>query len=66
MAKKPKFKVRQVVLSRCQAFVAYRISKVYPEGMLLHKEPYYLFEGHGKNGSNETNLRRLTKREIGE
>lgn len=65
-ARPPKFRIGQVVLMRCEAFVAYRISKVYPQGMMIHKEPYYLFEGLGKWGSCESNLRPLTKRERGQ
>ena len=63
--RKPKFHVNQVVAMRTEAFQPYKIDKVYPEGMLLHKEPYYLFVGYGKNGSAESNLRRLSSLERG-
>lgn len=63
--KHTKFKKGQVVLMRMPSFQAFKIWRVYPAGTMLHKEPYYLFEGHGKNGSAQSNLRSLIKKEVG-
>ncbi len=65
--KKPKFLVGQVVLMDTEAFQPFRIVKVYPKGMsIFQDEVYYLFEGHEKRGSCESNLRGLTARERGD